>query len=80
MLMTRSAAPTTSARDGSSSRPSASDLVRAERPATVATTRAPPAAHARPSADPIAPGETIPITSIRAFNQRDLTRARGRGR
>src|SRR6187397_2499559 len=76
MLTTTSLAATTSARSGSSSSPSASAAVRALRPVTVVTTRAPsprrtppsppapapPAAHARPRAEPIAPGETMPTT------------------
>ena len=79
MLTTRSAAATTSANDGSSSSPSARARVRADRPVTVATTRAPLAAHARPSAEPIAPGDTIPITSTRAFKQRASAAREGEG-
>ncbi len=57
---------TTASRSGTSSIPaaSASARVRSLLPATVATTRCPPAAYAAPTALPIAPGLTMPTVSI----------------
>ncbi len=64
MITTTSAVVTASASVGSRSSPCARPRVRSDRPSTVATTRAPPATHARPSAEPMAPGDTIPIVVI----------------
>ena len=60
-LTTTSLAATTASRSASSVSPAASSRVRSLRPATVATTAAPRACQDRPRAEPIAPGETIPI-------------------
>ncbi len=63
-------APTTASRLGSCSIPSASRSVLALRPSSVATTLAPPAASARPTAEPIAPGLTMPtVTTQQAFRR-----------
>src|SRR5690349_14031844 len=61
---TTSATAITSSRSASSSRPSASRLVRSERPAVVATTRAPPERNAPPSPAPMCPGLTIPTVTM----------------
>lgn len=72
-LITMSLTATTSAIAGSTSRSPASDRVRWDRPSSVVTTRAPLDAHALPSAEPIAPGEAIPIVVTTTSGSRQVS-------
>src|SRR5215468_2015625 len=76
-LTTIWAAATTASRSGTSSSPAASArrTVRALRPATVATTRAPPRRHARPRPLPIAPGLTTPMQTLTSTVCKQRSRA-----